>query len=593
MISYFFSNKSDVLNESCYNNSIDSTYVLNPIPSDLILGKDVMNDLEVFQPYDNQTQEATLIHKINQAQTIGGKQFIIDLIKNPIFNKDILEKRIECMKNINQNKKLTFDKQHEDDFMWLHSINEETITELLNSIYFQNFFTRKLNQSETVLTSYNIYRIIISPVLGVVSPIIYFLIPYFILKFKFGNKLQLPFTTYIKLIIKSINSSRDFMKLFGNNGTLNRLQTLTYVFSLVFYFQGILNSSDIAITSYKIIHYISDKINNAMLFLQSCLSFVQENTNILEQYAPVYVDNFSPISEAMLDIVKNYKSYKNFTIFSHFGKQLKLYKHLVKQDTLPIVNQCYLLDALYSLNQCKENLHLSYPTFISYNDNESIRFVSKDSWNIHLPFHEAIKNDIDLGNTIITGPNAGGKSTTIKMIATNVLLAQTIGLTSSSETIMTPFFFINTQINIPDCKGQESLFEAEMNRCLYNLNTITENNDKPALIIMDEIFNSTNVVEAISGAYAILEKMATYTNAISIITTHLTYLTKLKKTSSFDCYCMSVTMNEDGEFTYPYYLKQGVSKQYIALELLKNRGFPLDVIENALKIKEHFVVKRV
>ena len=593
MISYFFSNKSDVLNESCYNNSIDSTYVLNPIPSDLILGKDVMNDLEVFQPYDNQTQEATLIHKLNQAQTIGGKQFIIDLIKNPIFNKNVLEKRIECMKTINQNNKLTIDKQHENDFMWLHSTNDETITELLNSIYFQNFFTRKLNQSETVLTSYNIYRIIISPVLGVISPIIYFLIPYFILKIKFGNKLQLPFTTYIKLIIKSINSSRDFMKLFGNNGTLNRLQTLTYVFSLIFYFQGILNSSDIAITSYKIIHYISDKINNAMLFLQSCLSFVQKNTNILKQYAHIYVDNFTPINEVMLDTVKNYNPYKSFSIFSHFGKQLKLYKNLVKQDTLPIVNQCYLLDALYSLNQCKENLHLSYPTFISYNDNDSIRFVSKESWNIHLPFDEAIKNDIDLGNTIITGPNAGGKSTTIKMIATNVLLAQTIGLTSSSETIMTPFFFINTQINIPDCKGQESLFEAEMNRCLYNLNTITENNDKPALIIMDEIFNSTNVVEAISGAYAILEKMATYTNTISIITTHLTYLTKLKKTSSFDCYCMSVTMNEDGEFTYPYYLKQGVSKQYIALELLKNRGFPIDVIENALKIKEHFVVKRV
>ena len=569
---------------------MDNTYTLTPIDSDVILGKDVMNDLEVFQPYDNEAYDSTLVHKLNKATTLGGRRFVETILGQPVYDMNILNRRITCMQSLGECN-FSAAQEQEADFMWLHSESEEAISDLLNSIYFNNFLTKGLNRSECALTGYNIYRVAISPVLGVVSPLIYFVLPFFILKIKFGNKIQMSFTTYIKLVYKSMNSSKDMVKMFGNNGTLGRIQTLTYALSLLFYFQGILNSTDIAYTSYKIISYLSDKINNAMSFLKSSLSFVNENAELLGKYANAYVSKLDQIESSLVAIVQNYDPYRKFSILSHFGTQLKLYKTLKRRDTLPLVNRCYLLDGLYALKRCKEELSLSYVSLVPSDGGTPI-FCSKDCWNIHLPPESAVRNDVDLRNTIITGPNAGGKSTLIKMICTNVLLAQTVGFTSSKETQMTPFYFINTQINIPDCKGHESLFEAEMNRCLYNLHTIEEHRDKPSLVVMDEIFNSTNVVEAISGAYAILEKMASFPNTISLVTTHLTYLTKLQKTSSFECWCMYVLTTE-GTISYPYLLKRGVSKQYIALELLRDRGFSEDIIANALAIKERFVRKRV
>ena len=115
-----------------------------------------------------------------------------------------------------------------------------------------------------------------------------------------------------------------------------------------------------------------------------------------------------------------------------------------------------------------------------------------------------ITNDADLHycrNLLITGPNAAGKSTYIKSLALNVLLAQTIGLVPASSLKITPFHVINTYLNIPDCIGKSSLFEAEMFRAKEHLELINNlPKDKHAFVIMDEIFSSTNYVEGFSAA---------------------------------------------------------------------------------------------
>jgi DNA mismatch repair ATPase MutS len=109
---------------------------------------------------------------------------------------------------------------------------------------------------------------------------------------------------------------------------------------------------------------------------------------------------------------------------------------------------------------------------------------------------------------------------------------------------------------------------------------------KYSLIVMDEIFNSTNPLEAVAGAYAVCKKMASYTNNILIFTTHYNYLTKLAKdkTYRFANYKMETIVNFDNiQFTYK--LQRGVNKHLLALELLKRNGFDNDVIEEAIAIK--------
>ena len=56
-----------------------------------------------------------------------------------------------------------------------------------------------------------------------------------------------------------------------------------------------------------------------------------------------------------------------------------------------------------------------------------------------------------------------------------------------------------------------------------------KSNDKPAFIIMDEIFSSTNYIEGFSGAYAILNKISKFNKSLFIVTTHYNKLSKLQE----------------------------------------------------------------
>ena len=219
---------------------------------------------------------------------------------------------------------------------------------------------------------------------------------------------------------------------------------------------------------------------------------------------------------------------------------------------------------------------------------EKNHLVIKGVW--HPLIKGSVKNDITLDKSvIITGPNAGGKSTLIKSCLISVLFAQTFGVACCDHMTIEPYQHIRSQMMVPDCKGKESLFEAEMMRSKESLDAIADG--QRSIIFMDEIFNSTNPIEGISGAYAIAKKMAEHPNSRVMITTHYLYLTKLaKETPSYKLLKMNVIENESEKqsekFRYPYKVAPGISRQFIALSLLKERGFDESLINDANLVKK-------
>lgn len=102
--------------------------------------------------------------------------------------------------------------------------------------------------------------------------------------------------------------------------------------------------------------------------------------------------------------------------------------------------------------------------------------------------------------------------------------------------------------------------------------------------IMDEIFNSTNVEEGIAGAYAVAKTIGKFPG-ISLITTHFTYLTHLAQdTDKFSNYQIPIARNRSNKITYPYRLRRGVCRQFIALELLADRGLDTEIIKYAQSV---------
>ncbi len=189
-----------------------------------------------------------------------------------------------------------------------------------------------------------------------------------------------------------------------------------------------------------------------------------------------------------------------------------------------------------------------------------------------------------ISHRIITGPNAGGKSTYIKNVAVLILLAQTLTVGNAHQVQLTPFSMLHSYIHLVDQKGSASLFEVEMNRCHDFIDKVSQLQDSGYIFaIFDELFTSTNFYEGISGAYAICLEMAKYPNLLTLMTTHYSQLTELsaRTGNKFQNFKVSVQKTDQGEIQFDYKIKRGISNQFIALDLLKLKGFNSEIIANA------------
>jgi len=394
----------------------------------------------------------------------------------------------------------------------------------------------------------------------------------------------------------------------------------TYIymsFLFITYLYGIYNSVQVSITYNKIINMFHTRLNKISKWLKVAVEFYNmklgfdfpELTPVIEKVKilltnptiinllndPTFNHEPSILSNKGI-IIKTFKEFldmKNvlepfckymayIDVWSSIGKWLKEGNNDISTISEKFNNKVNLIN---NRNIC---------TFIFESDIPIVKGV--DVWNIccSLPVY----NDVSLGvkevketeknkapeysNLLITGPNGSGKSTYIKSVIECILLGQTVGVVPAREFAFTPFTNIATYLNIPDCQGKESLFQAEMNRCYQQLQVLNEAESKNqfSFNIMDEIFVSTNYQEGMSGAYAIIKNMCKMKKCLNIITTHFDVL------ASMDEVCVSkkyfdIEIDENNNIKGDYKIRDGVSKKHMALKLLKKKGFDASIIADA------------
>jgi DNA mismatch repair ATPase MutS len=555
---------------------------INYIPKNIYLSDTVFNDIEFFSNFNKESKSKSVYDTIKTFSTLKGSKIILkNVLLNPLDNLNILKKRIDILNKYNNDDKNIWNvlNKNESNVLLLFEENEKYIEDLLNIVYFKfNIF----NKSSHFLTSYNLYRILLSPLIGILSPIIYFVIPFLIFKIKL--KLTISFGTYIKMVYNMLKQSLFGSGMYGLTGNFRYISLICNLFTIIFYFQGIFNSIEISKTVNSICKNIIERFNNALLYLKTAIEidYLKDDeliNSINEAYFNYDFCDYKTEKEYIdkLSII-------DYNFLNNFGKQLVDYKNRNKKIIASLIVKTWFLDFIKTCNSFKLDYNCCFPKYIKTN-NKSLT-VFKDLKHPCLDSKKAVENDCKISNKniILTGPNAGGKSTYIKSVLINVILSQTLCICSSSRCLTVPYSNIISQMNIPDCKGKESLFEAEMHRCLNTLNLLSSSKrNKFTLIIMDEIFNSTNPIEGISGAYSIIKKMGQYKNASVIFTTHYNYLTNLSK-ENFDNYKIDAII-KNNNITFPYKISKGISTQYIALELLKKNGFDSEIIEEAIRIK--------
>ena len=126
------------------------------------------------------------------------------------------------------------------------------------------------------------------------------------------------------------------------------------------------------------------------------------------------------------------------------------------------------IDVIYNIKKLTENGYC----FSKFSKSSKPVIIFKNM--AHPSLIKPVYNDIKLvgKNCIITGPNAAGKSTFIKGLVSNIMLAQIFGIVRAKYCKITPFNYIKTHLNTPDVINTQSLFEAEMYKCKEIISSI-------------------------------------------------------------------------------------------------------------------------
>jgi DNA mismatch repair ATPase MutS len=542
-------------------------------------------DLEIFETYDNSESQNTVFNKINFTHTLGAKNLLEYTIKNPIYNVNILNNRKKVILKVNSSmEKTQFDslskslkilKKTENSLYWFLQNNDKDFESMKHMLYFPKILYF-LNNYGIGLTIKNIYNIFLSPLIGILSPISYFIIPYCIIRYKFNIKI--PFLTYLNQVIKTL-----IIMYKTTNTKILSLNTLWIGFSALIYFQNIITSFSLSKLYIKLSKFIINKIND--------LSEYTLNTQTLSKilYNSENIENFFNFKNEVIydeNLVNN--KINNYEFLNNFGNKLKIYRLINKDYLIDLLKQSYCCDFIFSLCILQKEFNLCIPNYLIN--------IKKSKLNVKNCFHplvidKRITNSVlinNKSNMIITGPNAAGKSTFIKSLAINTLLSQSICLCFSKKITLTPFSYIASQINTYDINGQKSLFQAEMYNIKNIIDDIKLNNN--SIIFLDELFNSTNIIEGISASYSICDMLSQIPTNLTIFATHFLYLCKLSKNKKYKNYKFEAFCTDD-DIIFPYKLKKGISSQYIALEILKKNNFDEEIINNSINIKNKILSK--
>jgi DNA mismatch repair ATPase MutS len=194
-------------------------------------------------------------------------------------------------------------------------------------------------------------------------------------------------------------------------------------------------------------------------------------------------------------------------------------------------------------------------------------------------YASVVKNSVSLNkNLIITGPNASGKTTTIKSVFLNVLLTQQFGMGCYSGASITPFKHLHCYLNIPDTMGRDSLFQAEARRCKSIIDNVAHNSSGKHLCMFDELFSGTNPEEAVASSERFIKYITKQPNVKWVLTTHFNKLCKsLNKHKQIQNCHMEVTES----FAATYKLKKNISNVKGAFKILSDMDFPKEIIDNS------------
>jgi hypothetical protein len=508
------------------------------------------------------------------ALTQGGAAFATRIFQSPSADVATLRGRQEALRALpaDTKRRLRAIVPLEDDLLWLFSLPPLRDAPSLQLLFPQTLFVRAINLSSLSLALFHAYRGYLAPCMHLVGPFTTVFGPYLYMRRQMRVPMRLAQYLAIlwkmaRVVVQPTGQPRhDVVKL----GTL--------VLYAVMFVLGLVQSIDIART----VRFMRRRVLERLARLKEFAFKAQE----LQRRIPSHVwEAFGiPGGQAAPELLKLPPGIR--------GMYALLTQDAPRATLLELARRMYVLDAC-CIVRTRGMCFVSFPR-----SSEESRHAHL--WNMGHPALPArqVRNPASLEKSlIVTGPNAAGKTTYVKSLCSNILLAQSFGVACAKACVLTPYHHIATFMRVSDTLGDASLFQAEAKRCADILRQCRAASDagQRSVVFLDEPMHSTPPLEGAATSMATIEHLGHLPGTRVVTTTHYFAITHLADTApdSFVNVSMEATLSPTGGFLFPYRIRQGPSCQCIALELLEDSDLPREVAARAMEWRNKLCAREV
>jgi hypothetical protein len=475
-------------------------------------------DLDIFGPQ-------SLFHRINRTVTSGGSDFLA---------KELAETRVRTKAEIEQRREAICELAAKEPLRTAFlaathgkHVNTSDVLKALSEIKAMHIYRLAVSKLSYVIAIGSIivfYGLLLGAIFGPLSgtlPLLWVLLQITAVYLVFGRTL------------KRVHQSIDMM--------LPRLST--YVNMIMQIVTSDLESRE----TRNIISQLSDNHQDAMKSFRLLKGIISD----LDQRNEIWV----PISNALY--LADYFIVRRFLLW-----QDRYMMHV--DEWIAAVSH---FDALVSMATFRYNEPAATDAEIIEQDE-----VVYEACGLYHPFlgAKAVRNDFtitDLHYYIITGANMAGKSTFLRSIGINYVLA-CCGMPVFADSLRISLFSLFSSMRTTDDLANGiSYFNAELLRLQQLIEVCRQN--RHTLIILDEILKGTNSLDKLNGSRLFLQSV-TSLPITGIIATHDLELSKMQQEhpERFHNYCFEIRLAD--EITYTYRLSEGVARNQNATYLLKN-----------------------
>ena len=545
-----------------------------------VIDTNFIDKMEILKNLDETKSKNHLIHYLTQSnkgepylQTAMGHKRLVEMIAQPVTDLNIIEKRQQIIQELVNNDELrtrchTILKKMqkvEPLFYDLHMTKE--LRELEKTLYFGTVLG-KLGLNRPLPLSVSTRFMQVTRIIGVLSAPILMGIAIKMTPQTIENIRNPKGKDYSEQQTTKILS---IFQLFGltYGGFLSPILTILSASAIKQEANAILNMQERLIGASSYLTSVNNLANTL-----SKNSIINQHMPELKQVLHEFADGIqksSDFNKLNTLLAKSTFDKSKPSVLSSPGNILMAYKHFMKESVRfeygDIKNILGELDVYVALAQkIKEHQNSNAPfcfvQFVPTSDKPVINAV--DFWNPFIHADNVVCNSIGLNtgnerNMILTGPNTGGKSTTMKALMISALLAQTFGIAPAKELTMTIFSKFLSYLNISDdTAGGISLFKAEVKRAQELMNTLRSlPENEYAFVIIDEIFTGTAPEKAEELSYKFIKQTSEFKNCLFIDATHFKKLVDLEKETDGVCknYHTGVVIDPDNpakvkEYTY-------------------------------------------